>query len=102
MNDRYGRVAGEGVDTPRALARAASRWGGRGDRGGAHPGGVLVETGERPFSVLASATIWFDMMVSVRSPLTINDGALKYGRVCSQFSCHSKWALIDPVNATAF
>lgn len=42
-----GPVAGEGVDTPRALAKAARRCGGNGDLGGPHAGGVLGAA-ERP------------------------------------------------------
>lgn len=47
-NEVPGRVAGTGVDTPRALASMASRWGGRGDLGGRHVGDkVLGEVGDR-------------------------------------------------------
>ena len=43
-----GRVAGTGVDTPRALASIASRWGARGDFGGRHVGDkVLGDVGDR-------------------------------------------------------
>lgn len=41
-------VAGMGVETPRALASFARRWGGRGERGAGHAGCVwLGEVGER-------------------------------------------------------
>lgn len=42
MDEIDGRMAGEGVDTPRALARAASRCGGNGDFGGPHPCVVVL------------------------------------------------------------